>query len=280
MLFQNIALYPHMTVRDNMAYGLRIDGYSKEDRYRRVEEAAELLQIPDQLNKYPADLSGGQQQRVALGRSLVRDPEVFLFDEPMSDLDAKLTRELRPVIKRVTERIDCPVLYVTHDQEEAMTLSDRIAVMNGGRIEQVGMPEAVYEDPASEFVGSFIGSPTTETFDGRVAERNGSVVVAVGDAYRVATDLDTDRVREYLDGRVRIGIRPQDIRVRGAENGGLPATHQFDELLGDRYNSYFETPLGEVIAVTDSSIDGGEYALSFDPAELKLFDPETGARIV
>ncbi|MFC7175871.1 ABC transporter ATP-binding protein [Halosegnis marinus] len=173
LLFQDIALYPHMTVRDNMAYGLKIAGESKEQRYAKVDEAAELLQITDQLDKSPASLSGGQQQRVALGRSLVRDPTVFLFDEPMSDLDAKLKRELRPIVEQVTERIGCPVLYVTHDQEEAMTLSDRVAVMNDGELEQVGPPKEVYDDPASEFVAGFIGQPTAQFFDGEVVAADG-----------------------------------------------------------------------------------------------------------
>ncbi|MFB6117845.1 ABC transporter ATP-binding protein [Halosegnis sp.] len=280
LLFQDIALYPHMSVRDNMAYGLKIAGEPKSQRYEKVQDAAELLQITDQLDKSPASLSGGQQQRVALGRSLVRDPTVFLFDEPMSDLDAKLKRELRPIVEQVTDQIGCPVLYVTHDQEEAMTLSDRVAVMNDGELEQVGKPKEVYDNPVSEFVASFIGQPTTQFFDGEVVERDGSLRVAVGD-HEYSVERAGNVLRSYAGQPVRVGIRPQYMSVEEDPEAGIPATHMLDEPLGDETHSIFETPFGEVTVVTHADFEGkkGEYGLVIDPERVMLFDPETGDRV-
>ena len=278
LLFQDIALYPHMSVRDNMAYGLKIAGVSREERYARVEEAAELLQIVDQLDKSPADLSGGQRQRVALGRSLVRDPSVFLFDEPMSDLDAKLKRELRPVVEKVTDEIGCPTLYVTHDQEEAMTMSDRVAVMNDGRLEQVGPPKEVYDDPASEFVSGFIGQPNTQFFDGRVRTTNGTATLAIGDYDYELTAADLDG---FGGEPVRVGVRPQNIRVSEEPGDGIPATHLLDEPLGDETHSFFDTEFGEVVVVTDHDFEGNgrEYGLVIDSTHARLFDADSGVRI-
>jgi multiple sugar transport system ATP-binding protein len=280
LLFQDIALYPHMSVRDNMAYGLKIAGEPKSQRYEKVDDAAELLQITEQLDKSPASLSGGQQQRVALGRSLVRDPTVFLFDEPMSDLDAKLKRELRPVVEQVTERIGCPVLYVTHDQEEAMTLSDRVAVMNDGELEQVGRPKEVYDDPATEFVATFIGQPTTQMFDAEVTEEvEGGYTVAVGE-HEYVVQRPEGSLDEHVGGPVNLGIRPQYVEV-GDPESGIRATHLLDEPLGDATHSFFETDFGEVTVVTHADFEGekAEYGLDVDPEQVMLFDPETGEQI-
>ncbi|PCR92154.1 ABC transporter ATP-binding protein [Natrinema ejinorense] len=278
LLFQDIALYPHMSVQENMAYGLKITGFSREERMARVREAAELLQITDQLEKMPADLSGGQQQRVALGRSLVRDPEVFLFDEPMSDLDAKLKAELRPVVEKVTDEIGCPTLYVTHDQEEAMTMSDRVAVINDGRLEQVAPPKEVYDEPSSQFVSQFIGQPSTQFFDGTVRAVNGTAELVVG-------NYEYDLAREGLEGwtgdDVRVGLRPQYIAVSDDPETGIPATHLLDEPLGDATHSFFETEFGEIVVVTDPDFEGGgeEYGLVFQSESIQLFDADSGVRI-
>ncbi|MWG36345.1 ABC transporter ATP-binding protein [Halomarina oriensis] len=279
LLFQDIALYPHMSVRDNMAYGLKIAGYAKPDRYERVEETADLLQITDLLDNRPADLSGGQQQRVALGRSMVRDPALFLFDEPMSDLDAKLKRDLRPLFEEVTKEIGCPTLYVTHDQEEAMTMSDRIVVMDDGRIAQVGGPEELYDDPDSEFVGTFIGQPTMQTFQGRVVEERDGLAVEVGEhRWPVST---RNGLAEYTDRPIRVGVRPQDISVTEDTSGGLAGEHVLDEPLGDRTNSFFDTPEGRVTVVTPKGFrgEGRAYGLRPSSSELRLFDPDSGLRI-
>ncbi|MFC6765961.1 ABC transporter ATP-binding protein [Natrinema soli] len=279
LLFQDIALYPHMSVQENMAYGLKIAGFSREERIARVEEAAELLQITDQLEKMPADLSGGQQQRVALGRSLVRDPEIFLFDEPMSDLDAKLKAELRPVIEKVTDEIGCPTLYVTHDQEEAMTMSDRVAVINGGELAQVAPPKEVYDEPNSQFVSQFIGQPSTQFFDGNVGSVNGTAELDVGG---YAYDLSRDGLEGWAGEDVRVGLRPQYIRVSEDTEAGIPATHLLDEPLGDATHSFFDTEFGEIVVVTDPDFDGNgkEYSLVFDDEYIQLFDTDSGVRIV
>jgi len=280
LLFQDIALYPHMSVRDNMAYGLKIAGVPKKERYEKVADAAELLQITEQLDKSPASLSGGQQQRVALGRSLVRDPTVFLFDEPMSDLDAKLKRELRPVVEQVTEEIGCPVLYVTHDQEEAMTLSDRVAVMNDGELEQIGTPKEVYDDPNTEFVASFIGQPTTQLFDGELHESDDGFAVAVG-GEEYSVERPDDDLGSYAGGRIRVGIRPQYIDVVDDPADGIAATHLLDEPLGDATHSFFETDVGEVTVVTHADFVGEKeaYGLVVDPDQIMLFDPKTGEQL-
>ncbi|ARS90270.1 ABC transporter ATP-binding protein [Natrarchaeobaculum aegyptiacum] len=279
LLFQDIALYPHMTVRDNMAYPLKLEGASKEQRYERVEEAAEMLHIRDQLDKYPSELSGGQQQRVALGRSIVREPTMFLFDEPMSDLDAKLKHELRPLFAEVTEKVGCPTMYVTHDQEEAMTMSDRIAVMNDGELEQVGTPSEVYNEPESSFVGEFIGRPNMEFFDARIDRRNGALDLDVGEqTYELERD---DALEQYTGGNIRVGIRPQNIEVVDDPDNGIPADHVFDETLGDQTHSLFETPMGRITVVTPPEFRGGEsqYGLRFETDALKAFDPESGLRV-
>jgi len=279
LLFQDIALYPHMTVRDNMAYGLKIAGVSKKERYEKVAEAAELLQITEQLDKKPADLSGGQQQRVALGRSIVRDPTVFLFDEPMSDLDAKLKRELRPIIQQVTDQIDCPVLYVTHDQEEAMTMSDRVAVINEGQIEQISPPEEIYNQPATEFVADFIGQPAMQFFDGHVSRDNGSTILEIGT--HSFDSMQTNKLEGYSNQTVRVGVRPQHIRVNGSQNDRISATHILDEPLGDQTNSFFETEFGEVVVVTPPGFEGKgkKYSLSFTTEDILLFDQDSHIRI-
>src|SRR6056297_3962980 len=174
MVFQNYALYPHMTVRKNIGYGLKITtDLGKDEINQRVEETAELLEIEELLEKEPGDLSGGQQQRVALGRAIIRDPEVFLMDEPLSNLDAKLRIQMRTELNKLHRRVGKTSVYVTHDQEEAMTLGDRVAVMNDGRLQQIAPPQQVYEYPANRFVAGFIGEPPMNFFDVELTERDG-----------------------------------------------------------------------------------------------------------
>lgn len=285
MLFQDVALYPHMSVRENIGYGLKIAGISKEERNKKIEEVAEMLQITDQLEKKPGDLSGGQQQRVALGRSMARDPSVFLFDEPMSDLDAKLKRELRPIVEEVTRKIACPTVYVTHDQEEAMSMSDRIIVMDSGEIAQMGTPEEVYNDPQSRFVGQFIGQPEMQFFEGEIAESETGISVSVNN--RPWDVPETDGLEDYIGQSVVVGIRPQDLRVTNGQsdpdNVGLVGSHRLDEPLGERTISYFETDLGRITAVTSADFRGNqesEYVITPDVAKVKIFDSTTDQRIV
>lgn len=203
MVFQNIALYPHMSCRENIGYGLKIHGVPADERNERIERAAQSLQIEDQIDKAPSELSGGQQQRVALGRAFVEDPEVLLLDEPMSDLDAKLKEELRVEFQRLHRELDATFVYVTHDQNEAMTMSDKIAVMNEGTVDQFDTPETIFHDPVSEHVATFIGTPSTNILDCEV------------DNGRALTESLAIPLPEEARGeeRVRLGIRPQYLSV-------------------------------------------------------------------
>jgi multiple sugar transport system ATP-binding protein len=214
MVFQNYALYPHMSVWDNMAFGLKLHGYSKSEIKQRVEQTAQMLGIVDLVRRKPAQLSGGQRQRVAMGRAIVREPQAFLMDEPLSNLDAKLRVEMRAYIAMLHQKLRTTTLYVTHDQTEAMTLGDRVAVMRDGRLEQVDTPGMLYTRPANLFVAAFIGSPAMNLLRSRLVAENGSVYAELG-----ATKLPLPRslleshgvLEEYVDQPVILGIRPEDI---------------------------------------------------------------------
>ena len=209
MVFQNYALYPHLSVRENMAFGLKMRRTPRPEIDRRVADAAAALSIEHLLARRPRELSGGQRQRVAVGRAIVREPEVFLFDEPLSNLDAKLRVQMRAELARLHRRLGTTVIYVTHDQVEAMTLGDRIVLMNHGAIQQIDAPLAIYRRPANRFVASFIGSPTMNFFPGVI--RDGSFVVA-GDAARLPLGPDGPRLPQ---GPAVLGVRPEDLVVAG-----------------------------------------------------------------
>ena len=216
MVFQNYALYPHMNVRENIGFGLRLStDFPDSDIEERVEDAAELLEIGDLLEKKPKSLSGGQQQRVALGRAIVRDPEAFLFDEPLSNLDAKLRKQMRTEISRIQEKLAVTSIYVTHDQEEAMTMGDRIAVMNDGTLQQVGQPNEVYNHPTNLFVAGFIGSPSMDTVEAEVVQREGrKVLKSEGNAFAYDLGGAGDGHSVGVGDRVTVGVRPEDVVVR------------------------------------------------------------------
>jgi sn-glycerol 3-phosphate transport system ATP-binding protein len=209
MVFQNYALYPHMSVFDNMAYGLKIRGLAKDDIAQRVKRAAGILQLEALLDRKPRALSGGQRQRVAMGRAIVRDPQVFLFDEPLSNLDAKLRVQMRVEIKKLQQALATTAIYVTHDQVEAMTLADRLIVMHAGRAEQIGAPIELYERPATQFVGGFIGSPAMNFLPGRVAA-GGQVALGDGTALPVAVS----GASTAMD--IVVGLRPEHLTIDGA----------------------------------------------------------------
>lgn len=273
MLFQDIALWNHMTVRENMAFSLRINNYDTGEVSDRIQQAAEELQITDKLDQKPPQLSGGQQQRVALGRAIVQDPDLFLFDEPLSALDAALKREIRPLIQRIVKEAGVPAVYVTHDQEEAMTLSDRIAVMNGGEVEQFSTPLEIYQQPSNRFVAQFIGNPQMNFFKGMVSE----------DGDKRAIDIHGIEIPAPpgASGDVTVGVRPQDISVKqGDDPVGVQANHLLDEPRGDMTHSYFDTKHGEFIAVTRPQFkgNGDSYRLTFNPEDAHLFD-ESGGRL-
>ncbi len=229
MVFQNYALYPHMNVFDNMAFSLRLRGTPKADMQRRVNSAADMLGLREYLTRKPRELSGGQRQRVALGRALVREPKAFLLDEPLSNLDAKLRVQTRTEISRLHQTTGTTFIYVTHDQVEAMTMGDRIAVLNAGIIQQLGTPQDLYENPANLFVAGFIGSPAMDFFEGRL-QKDGSVFVVIGSGSDACTLQLTGRSAEQLSGQatregrpVVVGIRPEDFRLADGDTAGAAA---------------------------------------------------------
>jgi len=212
MVFQNYALYPHMTVYDNMAFGLKMRKFPKPEIEKRVREAAEILGIQDLLRRKPRQLSGGQRQRVAVGRAIVRHPQVFLFDEPLSNLDAKLRVQMRVELKRLHERLETTAIYVTHDQVEAMTLGDRVVVMKDGVVQQVGEPLEVYSKPRNKFVAGFIGSPAMNFIETTIVE-TGDTLYAESPGLRVRVPADrVSRLSRYIGQTVTLGIRPEDLR--------------------------------------------------------------------
>ena len=217
MVFQSYALYPHMTVRNNIGFGLRMAGISKEERDKKVDAAAALLNLTPYLERRPSALSGGQRQRVAMGRAIVRDPAVFLFDEPLSNLDAKLRVQMRTEIKALHQRLRTTSVYVTHDQVEAMTMADRIVVLNDGRVEQVGEPLAIYDRPDNLFVAAFIGSPAMNFITGRL-RRDGGARAWVEAADGTALPLQAP-APERADGAVVFGVRPEHLELADGEGG-------------------------------------------------------------
>jgi multiple sugar transport system ATP-binding protein len=270
MVFQNYALYPHMTVYDNMAFSLKLAGVAKDETRRRAEEAAQILGLMDYLERYPRQLSGGQRQRVAMGRAIVRKPQVFLFDEPLSNLDAKLRVAMRTEIKALHQRLTTTAVYVTHDQIEAMTMADRIVVMNHGRVEQIGSPLDLYDNPANLFVAGFIGSPAMNFIPGRV--NGGSIAVAEG----VALPMPA-RVRLEAGRQVVVGVRPEHFAVVAA---GLPAEVVVVEPTGADTQIFCKLAGVDVTAVVRErhEFHPGE-AIRLTPQLTYLFDPASGARL-
>lgn len=272
MVFQSIALYPHMTVRENIGYALKIDGVPKRERNKKIDQAAETLQITSQLEKMPAELSGGQQQRVALGSAFVQKPDVLLLDEPMSDLDAKLKAELRVEVQRLHQELDTTVVYVTHDQTEAMTMSDYVVLLNEGRVEQFDPPRELFDRPSSEYTARFIGTPATNVFEATVEESDeGEVVVGQGTQIRLPhVDLS-----DHVGQPVRLGIRPQYITPRDGEND-LEVTVEVVEPLGTESVVHARMADGSPFDIVTDQIEdfepGAEVRVSFDTRDVFLFD--------
>ena len=286
MVFQTYALYPHMTVRKNMEYPLKVRGVSKDKRSKRVEETAELLEIPDLLDRQPKELSGGQQQRVALGRAIVREPRVFLFDEPLSNLDAKLRVTMRTELNRIHNKIGKTSIYVTHDQAEAMTLGDRIVVMNEGEVQQVAPPQQVYDQPTNAFVAGFIGSPQMNFFEVTVRPDEGRIVTEAFEAPL------PEWMRKQIDSteefKSTFGVRPEDIHVEGLSGRDADESHATaDVLVVEEMGSEFFLTLSsngvEFQAVVEPNTDiqrGDTLSLSFDLQKCHLFDIDTGDSLV
>ncbi len=273
MVFQNYALYPHMSVYDNMAYGLRVRGMAKPEIDQRVRKAAAILNLAEPLQRKPRQLSGGQRQRVAMGRAIVREPQVFLFDEPLSNLDAKLRVQMRIEIRRLHHALRITSIYVTHDQVEAMTLADRLIVMNAGRVEQIGAPMDIYSRPATTFVAGFIGSPAMNLLPGR-AEPGGRLLVLAGGARLHAST-------PVAAGDVVVGVRPEHLEV--AEKGGAiefevelvealgADTVVHGHMGGDGFT--FRLPGGTAVA------EGQRLSLGVAPEHVHVFSRDTGRRL-
>ena len=270
MVFQNYALYPHMSVRENMGYGLKIAKIPKAEIEEKVNAAAKLLQLDEYLDRRPRDLSGGQRQRVAMGRAIVREPSVFLFDEPLSNLDAKLRVQMRLEIRDLQNRLGITALYVTHDQVEAMTMADRMIVMNAGRVEQIGTPLEVYETPQTLFAAQFIGSPSMNVFETTIQNN----ILSIGD---ITVPVNTE-----AKGKVAAGMRPEHVIVD--DNGPLSITVQMGEPLGA--NTLLHGRLdGTSDAFTISlpgvhhTVAGQVIRFAVDPRHMHLFDIKSGGRI-
>jgi len=280
MVFQSYALYPHMTSRENMAFGLKMTtDLSKAAIGERIDETAEMLGIPDLLDKKPKALSGGQQQRVALGRAIVRKPEVFLMDEPLSNLDAKLRTQMRTELQSLQQELDVTTLYVTHDQTEAMTMSDRIAVLDGGELQQIGTPLECYHEPANQFVGGFIGSPSMNFFDVELDE-SGDTPRLVHDGFEYELD---EAVYADIRGQGRqftLGIRPEDVEiVAPEEHNAVSTTVEVTEPLGEVTYVYFEIDGRQYTATLegDMVIDPGRtLTMRFPKDRIHVFDGRTG----
>jgi multiple sugar transport system ATP-binding protein len=268
MVFQNYALYPHMTVYDNMAFSLKLAGVAAELLDRRVQDAADILGLKEYLARYPRQLSGGQRQRVAMGRAIVRKPQVFLFDEPLSNLDAKLRVAMRTEIKALHQRLKTTSVYVTHDQIEAMTMADKIVVMNAGKVEQIGSPLDLYDNPANLFVAGFIGSPSMNFIPGRVSdgriEMNGGISVPVPKNARA-------------QGEVILGVRPEHFSVSA---GGLPADVVVVEPTGADTQIFCKLAGVDITAVVRERHEFRPgAAIRLTPELTFLFDPASGARL-
>ncbi len=269
MVFQNYAIYPHMSVRRNIGFGLRSAKMPKANKERRIEEVAGILDMTALLDRKPSQLSGGQRQRVAIGRAMVRDPAVFLFDEPLSNLDAQLRTQMRLEIKKLHQRVRSTIVFVTHDQVEAMTMADRIVIMKDGRIQQVGTPSEVYHTPANTFVAQFIGAPAMNMLPG--AGAGGTVRLDVGGGLGLARKIGEGQA-------VILGVRPEDLHP-GGDAPLIEGRVTVREPLGHETLIYVETPSGDVIAKADGRTPpevGETVRLSARPETVHLFDAETG----
>jgi ABC-type sugar transport systems, ATPase components len=287
MVFQNYALYPHMSVYDNMAFGLNIRKHDKEDTKKRVEDAAKILGLTDFLARKPSALSGGQRQRVALGRAIVRDANLFLLDEPLSNLDAKLRVQMRTEIAQLHQRLGRNFIYVTHDQVEAMTMADRIVIMNDGKIQQVGTPKELYDKPANKFVAGFIGSPATNFFDvkldGNRITDGGSLNLVVPEGH-----LKTLRAKGYDGKDLTFGIRPEDIHaeeiaLQTFADSTIEANVQVSELLGAESMLYSKIGNAEFIAkvnARDHHEPGSTIKMALEMTKAHYFDKDTGKTIL
>ena len=283
MVFQNYALYPHMTVYKNMAFGLKMRGVARAETKTRVMRAADILAITHLIDRYPRELSGGQRQRVAVGRAIVRNPRVFLFDEPLSNLDAKLRAQTRLELVKLHRQLSATSVYVTHDQIEAMTMGDRIVIMLDGSVQQVGAPMDIYQKPANRFVAGFIGSPPMNFLTARLVSEDGRLEVR-GQGLRISVPADkAAKLERTAGGEVLLGIRPENLLLRLPACQPLLARIDMVEAIGsDIYLNFSQTgtPMTARVEATADIKVGQEVALYPDPARIHLFDPKSGATLL
>ncbi|WP_027415919.1 ABC transporter ATP-binding protein [Aneurinibacillus terranovensis] len=287
MVFQSYALYPHMNVYENMAFGLKLRKVSKSEIDKRVRDAARILDLEHLLDRKPKALSGGQRQRVALGRAIVREPQVFLMDEPLSNLDAKLRVQMRTEIGKLQKRLETTTIYVTHDQTEAMTMGDRIVVMKGGVIQQVATPSEIYDHPKNMFVAGFIGSPAMNFINGILKEENGEIVISTPQSHVVIPGGLAKKVRDagYVGKAVVLGIRPEDIHdeplfIEASPNSTFEAVIEVAENMGSEMYLYFtafgsEKLLTARVDARSSLRSGAKITLALDMNKIHLFDKDT-----
>ena len=282
MVFQSYALYPHMSVYDNMAFGLKLRGMPKEEIRKRVEDAGDILGIQTLLDRKPRQLSGGQRQRVALGRAIVREPNVFLLDEPLSNLDAKLRVQTRAEISKLHKRLETTFIYVTHDQVEAMTMADRIAVMRDGILQQLDTPQSLYDRPSNRFVAGFIGSPAMNFFDAHVRQ-NGGLKVEAGNFTVAIPQKHVGAFENYVDKPVTFGVRPEDIHnpdfpPPNITPAPVNAKVEVTELMGNEIFAYFNTGGQSFVGRVDPRSQYGldqEVQVVFNMDNMHIFDNET-----
>lgn len=288
MVFQNYALYPHMTVFENMAFGLKLRKTPKDEIKRRVEEAGRILDISHLLDRKPKALSGGQRQRVALGRAIVREPKVFLLDEPLSNLDAKLRAQMRTELTKLHQRLGTTFIYVTHDQIEAMTMGDRIVVMKDGFVQQVDSPANLYSKPVNMFVASFIGSPQMNCIDGKLVDDGGKLTVEFGSDKKYSVVLPESKanlpaLKAYVGKDVILGIRPEDLHdeqmfLSSATTGIVDASVEVTEMMGAETYLYLlctGVPMTARVDPRSTAKTGDQIKIAFDVNKIHLFDKET-----
>lgn len=299
MVFQNYALYPHMTVFENMAFGLKLRKTPKAEITRKIEEAARILDISHLLDRKPKALSGGQRQRVALGRAIVREPQVFLLDEPLSNLDAKLRAQMRTEISKIHQKLGTTFIYVTHDQTEAMTMGDRIVVMKDGYVQQIDSPQNLYESPVNQFVAGFMGSPQMNFIDAYLRKVGGKYAVEFG--YDAASNTgkkytieipegkaDDSTMSAYVDKEVVMGIRPENIHdeemfISAAKTGVIDAVVDITEMMGAETFLYLtceNIPLTARVSARSTARPQDDIKIAIDPNKLHIFDKETEKTLV
>ena len=284
MVFQNYALYPHMSVFDNLAFGLKLRKIDKQEISERVNNAAKILGLEELLQRKPKALSGGQRQRVAVGRAIVRNPKIFLFDEPLSNLDAKLRVQMRTEISKLHKELQATIVYVTHDQVEAMTMGDKIAVMDKGIVQQFDSPLNLYNSPVNKFVAGFLGNPSMNFLDGTIENEEGLTFRSDNNLFSISLNNHFDTLSGYTGRQITLGIRPEDIMIAPAENEmyTFDSLVEVTEMLGNEVFVYFNIGEEQCVARTPVNTEvkvGEKSRISFNVEKLHFFDKDSGVAV-